>query len=117
MKILWLENNSRFARTVCRSFLAEHEVTVTPIIADARDFLADEAFDVLLVDYDLDDGKGDSLVRALRHKTLRPAIVAVSAHQEGNDALLRAGADATCGKLQFAEIGQVLANLPKISKQ
>lgn len=65
-------------------------------------------FDVVLVDYDLDDGKGDDLVRELMSRVTRPEIIGISARPEGNAALRAAGADAVCSKLRFSEVIQHL---------
>jgi DNA-binding NarL/FixJ family response regulator len=65
--------------------------------------LAEQPFDVVLLDYDLDDGKGTDLIEWIKQQSPRPAVVAVSAHQYGNDALLAAGADAVCSKGRFSE--------------
>ena len=111
MKILYVENHATFAAQVCGQFLAAHEVRVAPNLATAREALACQSYDLLLVDYDLDDGKGDELVRACRvlHPELR--IIAVSAHDAGNAALLKAGAGAVCGKMEFEKIQSVIDNL------
>jgi CheY-like chemotaxis protein len=117
MKILYVENHARFAEVTVAEFLATHEVTVVPSLAEAYHALAEGTFDVVLVDYDLDDGKGDELVMALQIQQTqpayhhRPAIIAVSSHQAGNDALVAAGADAVCSKMQFSKIEMVLAVL------
>ena len=111
MRILWVENHPHFARMAGRAFLAGHAVTVVPSLSAARQALADSAFDVILVDYDLDDGKGTELVRWLRTLPESPPVVATSSHDDGNEALRAAGADAVCGKMRFAEIGCVLARL------
>ena len=68
MNILFVENNGVFAATVIREFLSQHLVTVAASLSAARLTLADTAFDLLLVDYDLDDGKGDELVKELQVK-------------------------------------------------
>jgi DNA-binding response OmpR family regulator len=112
MNILWVENHSQFARLAVRTFLAGHAVTVVPSLATARLELAEKAFEVVLVDFDLDDGKGTELVRTLRPGPGRPWVIAVSAHEAGNTALLEAGADAACSKLEFARIAAVIASLP-----
>ncbi len=65
----------------------------------------------MLLDYDLDDGKGTSLVAFLQQLPTVPAVVATSAHEDGNRLLLAAGADATCPKGRFAEISAVLARV------
>ncbi|HJZ92958.1 MAG TPA: response regulator [Gemmataceae bacterium] len=111
MRILWVENHPLFARYAGREFLRDHTVVVVASLAAARAAVAVESFDVLLIDYDLDDGKGDVLVREARQLQRRTAIVATSAHEAGNDALVGAGADAACGKLEFGRIGDVLKSL------
>ena len=108
MKILYVENHVRFARIVITSFLSAHDVEVQPTVATALEALAARSFDAVLVDYDLDDGKGDRVVRVATQLKPRPHIVAVSAHDEGNAALVAAGADAICAKLKFADIERTL---------
>ena len=119
MKILYVENHAVFAVQVCQQFLSGHTVRVVPTLAAARDALGADNYDVLIVDYDLDDGKGDELVRSCRilHPNLK--IVAGSAHEAGNSALVKAGASAVCGKMEFDRIAEVIASLadrPKHSK-
>jgi len=111
MKILYVENHAIFAAQVCQQFLSAHSVQVVASLAAARDVLASDSFELLIVDYDLDDGKGDELVRACRalHPTLK--IVAASSHEAGNSALVKAGASAVCGKMEFNNIGSVIAKL------
>jgi DNA-binding response OmpR family regulator len=65
MKILYVENHAVFAANVTSQFLSQHSVTVAPSLADAHRALGSGSFDLLLVDYDLDDGKVDALVRQL----------------------------------------------------
>ncbi len=108
MNILYVENHARFARIAIAAFLSAHEVEVQPSIAAALETLQNQVFDAILVDYDLDDGKGDCIVRVAAQLQPRPRIIAVSAHDEGNNALVAVGADAVCSKLNFASIGQFL---------
>ncbi|SPE54702.1 Acetyltransferase, ribosomal protein N-acetylase (modular protein) [Verrucomicrobia bacterium] len=112
MRILFVENHAIFAKQVCALFLSAHAVEVVASLAAARKAVASENYDVLLVDYDLEDGKGDELVRACRvsHPGLR--IIAVSAHVAGNTALLEAGASAVCAKMEFDKIQSVLEGPP-----
>ena len=98
-----------FAATVIASFLAEHDVTVVASVAAARTLLREGAYELILVDYDLDDEKGDALVRALATTHPRPRIIGVSARPEGNDALFAAGADAVCNKLRFSKVVGILS--------
>lgn len=95
-----------------RSFLASDEVVFAPSIAEAKAKLAKSSFDVVLVDYDLDDGKGDELVRWLLLACRTGSkIIGVSARDVGNEALLAAGAHATCPKLRFSQIQTVLRDV------
>jgi CheY-like chemotaxis protein len=109
MRLLWVENHAVFARVAGGQFLSAHAVTIVVSLAEARRALAEQSFDAVLLDFDLDDGKGDGLIGYIRQLADRPVVVAVSAHDAGNQALLRAGADAVCGKVRFAEIETVLA--------
>jgi CheY-like chemotaxis protein len=92
-------------------FLAAHDLTVVPSVATARVALEAQAFDVVLVDYDLDDGKGSEVVDFVRQLSVRPLVVAVSSQAAGNTVLLAAGADAICSKMQFAGIEGVMRSV------
>jgi DNA-binding NarL/FixJ family response regulator len=106
LKILFVENHSVFARTVVAQFLAKHDVSVVPSLFEARH--AQNVYDLILVDFDLDDGKGDEFVREIRCVCPKMKIIGVSAREAGNEALLRAGADAVCGKMEFDQIDQII---------
>ncbi len=106
MKLLMVENNALFVETVLPEFLADHTVTVVPTIEQGLADL-DDSYDVVLVDYDLDDGKGDEFIRRAR-AVFDGRIVAISSHQRGNDALLAAGADTHCSKMNFDQIHEHL---------
>ena len=108
MRLLWVEDHATFVRVAGRQFLSAHAVTVAASLAEARRALAEQAFDAVLLDYDLPDGKGASLIDLIRQLPQRPAVVAVSSHDAGNRALLQAGADGTCPKGRFAEIEAAL---------
>jgi DNA-binding response OmpR family regulator len=108
MKILFVENHSVFAQQAIIHFLSTHQVTVVPSLSLARSSLAANQFDLLLTDYDLDDGKGEELVRELREAGNKIRIVGVSAREEGNAALLHAGVDAVCSKMEFNRIQELI---------
>lgn len=114
MRILFVDNHPEFTATVVASFLHEHDVVIVPTIAAAKELVTASAFDVVLVDYDLDDGKGDEVVRWLSQVSTRPRVIAVSARATGNAALRAAGADAICSKLEFAKIATWLSPRPRI---
>jgi DNA-binding NarL/FixJ family response regulator len=113
VRLLWVENHGVFVRVAGREFLASHEVTVVASVAAAKAALTVQRFDALMVDFDLDDGKGTALVEFVRQLPTRTAVVAVSSHDDGNTALLSAGADAACPKSRFAEIETVLQSTIK----
>jgi DNA-binding response OmpR family regulator len=108
LKILFVENHSIFAQQAINHFLSKHEVILVPSLAAARSNLAANKFDLLLVDYDLDDGKGATLVKELREAGDKTRIIGVSAREEGNAALLEAGADTICGKMNFDRIRELI---------
>lgn len=108
MRILYVENHEVFAANVIRAFLSQHRVTVVPSLAAAREAWSGNAHDLLIVDYDLDDGKGDAFVREVRAADAQVVIIAASSHDEGNAALSRAGANAVCEKLKFHHIQEVI---------
>jgi CheY-like chemotaxis protein len=109
MRILFVENHELFARTVIEQFLALHDVVVAPTVAAAREAIAGGGvFDVILVDYDLPDGKGTDVVRAIRLGGFRGRVVAVSSKEEGNDDLRRAGANVVCAKKDFRAIREAI---------
>ncbi len=105
--MLFVENHAVFADTVRPAFLAEFDVVTVQGLASARGLLG-EAWDAVLVDYDLDGGRGDELARELRHQRYDGAVIATSAHEAGNAALMLAGADAVCQKADFEGIGHVI---------
>ena len=97
-----------FAQTVIEQFLQQHDVVVAATVAAAKEAIAGGGFDVILVDYDLPDGKGTDVVRAIRGRGFRGRVIAVSSKEEGNDELRRAGADVVCAKKDFRAIGDAL---------
>jgi DNA-binding response OmpR family regulator len=113
VNILYLENHAVFAAQVTREFLQDHRVTVVPSLAAARNALASGGFELILSDYDLDDGKGEEFVRECRATHLGMPVIAVSSHEAGNAALVAAGASAVCSKMEFERIQQVIEDLEK----
>ena len=111
VKLLYVENHAIFVQIAVERFLAAHDVTVTGSVSGALALLASETFDAVLVDYDLDDGKGSDVIRSLRERGSRIPVIAVSAKSDGNAELIKAGADAVCGKMEFAKIESILATV------
>ena len=111
MKVLYIENHQKFSSLISKHLLSEHFVVVAPSIAEATLKISEEFFDLVLLDYDLDDGKGIEIIPLLQKLNNKPKIIAVSAHEEGNNALLAAGADAVCYKKDISKIGSVIKSL------
>lgn len=111
MKILFAENHGAFARIVTGEFLADHEVVVVPCLAGARKLLGSSPFHLVILDYDLDDGKGTLLMEPLAGLSPRPRGIAASSRDDGNEMLLAADAGAVCSKLEFGRIGAVISRL------
>jgi len=108
MNILFVENHAVFAKIVTETLLSQHRVTIALTLSEAWAFISEKEYDVVLVDFDLDDGKGDELVKKIRAQNCFVKIVAVSAHERGNLALRKAGANTICGKLAFRQIETVI---------
>ncbi len=89
-----------------------HDVRTVPSLAEAQALFGDAAFDAVLVDYDLDDGKGDAFVRHLVAQRFAGRIIGISSHDDGNRGLLAAGAHAPCPKARFKEISSLLEHKP-----
>ena len=116
MRILYVENHAVFAANVISQFLAQHTVTMASNLAEARRALETSDFDLLLVDYDLDDGKGNALLKELHASGKAIPAIGVSSHEEGNTALLRAGAVSVCSKMRFDRIQKVIGAITTPSK-
>ncbi|MDB6108530.1 MAG: response regulator [Pedosphaera sp.] len=111
MKLLYVENHGVFAKQVTAQFLSAHEVEIVPSLALAREAFRAGNYDLLLVDYDLDDGKGDEFVLEVRVVAPGLAVIGVSSHEMGNQALLEAGANAICSKMEFNNIQKVIERI------
>ena len=111
VNILYLENHAVFAEQVTRQFLAAHRVTVVPSLSSAHSALASGSYDLVISDFDLDDGKGEEFVCECRAANPSLPIIAASSHDAGNAALVRAGASAVCGKMEFDHIQEVTTKL------
>jgi DNA-binding response OmpR family regulator len=113
MKILFLENNEIFSSVVLDVFLDGRDVCVCKEVNQAILALGAEEFSVALVDYDLDNEKGTKFVEFVRQNKINLKIIAISSHEAGNKALLKAGADAICPKMRFSEINDTINALSR----
>jgi CheY-like chemotaxis protein len=117
MQILYVENHPEFVRIVIPEFLSGYQATVAASLASASEALTAGSFDLVLCDYDLDDGKGDAFVLECRNTHPALPVIAVSSHDAGNAALVRAGASAVCDKLEFHRIGQVIQSVAEENRR
>jgi DNA-binding response OmpR family regulator len=99
-----------FSSLVATKFLASHEVRIVNTLRDARLELAAGSFDLILLDDAVNDGRGEELIAEFPPGD-RPMIIGVSAYDDLNADLVRAGADAACGKLQFSQIDSLIRSL------
>lgn len=114
MRILFVEDHRVFAEAVVAQFLSAHEVEIAESVAIARKaIVTGPAFDAVLVDYDLPDGKGTEVVRQLRADRFKGSIIAVSAKDEGNAELRAAGAHAICKKAELRQLAITLSQLSR----
>ena len=113
MRLLYVEDHPRFPAIVIPQFLSAHQVTVAGTLAEARALLAREPFDVVLLDYDLPDGKGSELLEEIQRQQLAVRVIAVSSREENNARLLELGADAVVSKLKFGDMIDALEQLDR----
>jgi len=105
LNILYVEDDTAFAMAVAQRFLGGHEVAFASSICAARKLL-DRPWDVILLDYDLPDGKGDTIIAEIRAAGDTTITIGVSARAEGNRNMLNAGANAVCPKSSIEYIGE-----------
>jgi len=112
MRILFIENHSVFAKTVTQTFLADHQVKIVPSMQLALEELESNIhYDLTLIDYDLDDCKGDEIAIIIKKTYPNIKIIATSSHSKGNNLILNAGANAICGKMNFKYIQSVIDSI------
>lgn len=112
MKILFVENHKIFANLITRRLLAQHDVAIVPSLKESRRVLQNDYFDLVLIDYDLDDGKGSELIEELKTREIVPVIIGISSHEKGNEILLNRGADTICSKKELPDnINKIIDNL------
>ncbi len=94
-RILLCDDDRQFCQSV-RSILADHDylVTVTHTAAQARRYLAERGFSLLLLDLMLPDTDGLDLLAELRRNSMIPILVTSARTEQGDRmAALELGAD------------------------
>ncbi|MAQ13508.1 MAG: response regulator [Sandaracinus sp.] len=112
-RILMVENHAVFGETLIGEFLSDYSVDRLPTVVEAVLRFGRHEYSVLLVDYDLDDGKGMDVLRSMRALGATTPVIAISARVEGNEALVAAGARGVCHKMDFARIDSVIAQVAR----
>lgn len=96
MKILLVEDNSKLADGI-KQFLetCAHVVDVASDIATAETVLAVQVYDVLVLDRNLPDGDGLTLLKSLKSRHAAPRVLILSARGDAQDRIagLNVGAD------------------------
>ncbi|MCG7499705.1 response regulator [Vibrio sp. Of7-15] len=100
MNIFYVENHQAFIAAVKREFLLDHNIHVVGNVCSAKEEFND-SYDLVLCDYDLDDGKGTEVITHIRKINSKIPIIAVSSHEKGNKLLVKAGANSICSKMEF----------------
>ncbi len=112
MKILFIENHSTFAKIVVQMFLSDHQIKIVPSMKLAlKELELNRDYKVALIDYDLDDCKGNKVALIIKQLYPNIKIIATSSHLKGNNLILKAGADATCPKMDFSNIQSVIKSV------
>lgn len=96
MRVLAVDDNVELLDLVNRSLASDgHRVTLARDVATARTAIAEEEFDVIVLDLGLPDGSGVSLCKSLRMAELPTPILMLTAHAAVSDRVegLDAGAD------------------------
>ena len=111
-QILYIEDHEVFAQGVMQQFLQHHQVVRVETLAQAREaWQQQRSFDLVLLDYDLPDGKGADFVDWLRQQDHPVPVLAVSSHEHGNQQLMDAGATAVCSKMSISQLPRHLEAL------
>lgn len=96
MRILLVEDESRLADTIAKGLRqAAHAVDIAPRLAIAREKVAIETYDAIVLDITLPDGSGFDFARALRAEGRAVPILMLTARDGVDDRVtgLDAGAD------------------------
>lgn len=112
MKILVVEDNVQLAGFVRRALVEQsYSVSIASSCAEAANLLADEKFDLVILDIGLPDGSGLGLLRAWREVGFNEPVLILSARDAVDDRVtgLDLGADVYLAK-PF-QVNELLANV------
>jgi two-component system copper resistance phosphate regulon response regulator CusR/two-component system response regulator QseB len=112
MKILVVEDHAQLAAFIRRALTEQsYSVSVAASCAEAADLLAEEKFDLVVLDIGLPDGSGLGLLRAWRETGFNEPVLILSARDAVDDRVsgLDIGADVYLSK-PF-QVNELLANV------
>lgn len=90
VRVLLVDDDAHLRRVVAGELLADHRIELVgqaQSLREARLMASRHAFDVLLVDLNLGDGSGFSLIEQVRHKNPMVEVVVISALADDQHAL------------------------------
>jgi two-component system response regulator PilR (NtrC family) len=111
MRVLYVDDHTPFRMVVKRKFLSGHEVVGAGTLAEARAILAEQTFDVALVDFEFSDGCGVDLVREINSSCPECKVIAVPANLDQKAEMLAAGAVGSIPKNEFVKLEEKLRNV------
>jgi two-component system response regulator PilR (NtrC family) len=96
---------------VKRKFLTGHEVVGAGTIAEARARLAEQSFDVALVDYDFSDGCGVDLIKEISSSHPECKVISVASNLDQKAEMMAAGAFGSIPKNEYVKLEEKLESI------
>ena len=109
MRVLYVDDHTPFRMVVKRKFLAGHEVVGAGTLAEAREILEHQTFDVALIDYAFTDGCGVDLVKEMAEAKPECKVIAVATNLQQKAEMLEAGANGSIPKNEFVKLEERLS--------
>jgi DNA-binding response OmpR family regulator len=93
MKLLVIDDDTRFTRSLYYLFYKSYTVHIAPLAKTAVSKLQENSYDLILLDLDLPDSPGQALYQTIRHRTNDTPVIVVSgnANPRTKVALLESG--------------------------
>jgi len=114
-RVLCVENDADQCDLV-REVLSNYDVVAAPTMAEANVRLADEPFDLVIVDEHLTDGSGMELCRHINELSHRPRVIMITGDPYVTELEVRAaGAEALLGKGSNEYFGRLRRLANKLS--
>lgn len=98
MKILFIEDNLEFQHWVINDFLQDHDIVSSIDGSGGIKAFDEESFDLVLLDYQMDEVHGPEVIRYIRNKDGDIPVIAMSMEDRLNEELIVLGATAALAK-------------------